>query len=385
MRAHHFVVFFTSEVTQIVLRGYDNGVHAYEVSCTARIGNPRFWWSSLGHKKHLALFGIVLLIPLVLDLTLAMVMPSRGHLTATSKQLMQPKQFEQLKQLKQLEQPKQLMHRRKLRTTGAAPTKHTKTVWKPALVTSWQWMIDHTLNINDPLDMGLEDLTGRKLNFPPPSVYDIDWESNSAKTVKALHVMNKKVICYVDVGAYENYRPDARKFPKSVIGKPDGHWESSYWLDIRRLDVLLPIMRARFQVCKSKGFDAIEPDEVDGYANDSGFSLSYADQLKYNRSIAALAHSMGLSVGLKGDIEQVPDLWRQFDWTLNEQCFEFDECGALSTYFVANGKAVFTVEYDDPYSGHRAKTSEFCPQANLANFNSMKMPLKLNGGRWPCR
>ncbi len=268
---------------------------------------------------------------------------------------------------------------------AGASSKRTKELWKPALLTSWHWMIDHALDPNDPRDMGLQDPNGKKLYVSPPTVYDIDWELNSSKTVKALHALNTKVICYVDVGAYESYRPDARKFPKAVRGKPDSHWDGSYWLDIRRLDVLLPIVRARFQVCKNKGFDAIEPDEVDGYANDSGFNLSYNDQLTYNRAIADLAHSMGMSVGLKGDVGQVRDLWSHFDWTLNEQCFEFNECGVLSKYFTANGKAVFNVEYDDPFSGHRVQTSDFCPQANAANFNSMKMPLDLNGGRWPCR
>ena len=193
------------------------------------------------------------------------------------------------------------------------------------------------------------------------------------------------MICYVDVGAFESYRPDASSFPLAVRGKKDSHWEGSKWLDIRRLDVLLPIMRARFKVCKAKGFDAIEPDEVDGYANDSGYPLTYADQLTYNRAIADLAHVLGLSVGLKGDIEQAKDLWSSYDWTLNEQCYEFSECQALSTYFVANGKAVFQVEYDDPFSGHLADPTQFCPLANAANFNSMKMPLNLDGGRHPCR
>ncbi len=266
-----------------------------------------------------------------------------------------------------------------------SPGKRFDNIWKPALATSWHWMLDHALDINDPKDMGLVDPNGKALKVAPPTTYDIDWEMNSAKTVRQLHAMNKSVICYVDVGAYETYRADAKKFPKAVRGNPDSHWEGSYWLDIRRLEVLIPIMRARFQVCKDKGFDAIEPDEVDGYANDSGFKLSYNDQLTYNRAIADLAHSMGMSVGLKGDIEQVRDLWKHFDWTLNEQCYEFEECDALTKYFIANGKAVFHVEYDDPFSGHQVKTSEFCPQANAANFNSMKMPLDLSGGRWPCR
>jgi len=267
-------------------------------------------------------------------------------------------------------------------TTTVAPTTTTAApvgVWTPALTTSWHWMIDHELDLSDPKDMGLTDRSGVPLSDPPPEVYDIDWEFNPASTVAALHAMGKKVICYVDVGVYEDYRSDAGKFPASVIGAPDVGWDGSWWLDIRQLDVLLPIMRSRFEVCKAKGFDAIEPDEIDGYSNESGFPLTYDDQLRYNRAIADLAHSLGLSVGLKGDIEQVPDLWTSFDWSLNEECFRYNECGDLATYFVQNGKAVFQVEY-----GRNADPAVFCPKAKALGFNSMKMPLALNGGRLPC-
>jgi hypothetical protein len=128
-----------------------------------------------------------------------------------------------------------------------------------------------------------------------------------------------------------------------------------------------------------KGFDAIEPDEIDGYSTDSGFPLTYDDQIRYNSAIADLAHSMGLSIGLKGDIEQVRDLWQKFDWSLNEQCFQYRECQDLATYFVANAKAVFHVEY-----AAKMDPAVFCPQAASLGFNSMKMPLNLNGGRLPC-
>jgi hypothetical protein len=250
---------------------------------------------------------------------------------------------------------------------------------------SWHWMISHPLDLDDAADMGLTDLSGTRLAAPEPAIYDIDWEANPATTVQRLHDAGKRVICYVDVGVFETYRTDAARFPKDVIGMADHHWEGSFWLDIRQLDVLLPIMRDRFEICRKKGFDSIEPDEIDGYSNVSGFPLTYNDQLRYNRAIADLAHSMGMTIGLKGDIAQVADLWSSFDWTLNEQCFEFDECEDLHTYFVANGKAVFQVEYDDPFSGHKADPATFCARANAWNFNSMKMPLNLDGGRHPCR
>jgi hypothetical protein len=136
-------------------------------------------------------------------------------------------------------------------------------------------------------------------------------------------------------------------------------------------------MQARMKMCKDKGFDAIEPDEIDGYSNDTEFGLTYADQIKYNIFIANMAHDMGMSIGLKGDIDQVKDLVGYFDWTLNEECFQYQECDLLKPFSDA-GKAVFQVEY-------AGSTASFCPTANANNWNSLLMPLALDGGRTPCR
>ena len=268
-------------------------------------------------------------------------------------------------------------------------------IWKPALNSPWQWMIDHALNVNNAKDMGLVDPKGYPLAAPVPRVYDIDGfyngqdpncnikDKNGAcvqgenDAVAALHAMGKQVICYIDAGVYESYRPDAYKFPASVIGSPDAGWNGSFWLDIRRTDILGPIMQARMQMCKDKGFDAIEPDEIDGYTNDTQFGMTYADQLNYNIFIANMAHAMGMSIGLKGDIDQVKDLVGYFDWTLNEECFQYNECNLLKPFSNA-GKAVFQVEY-------QGQTGGFCPTTNANNWNSMLMPLALDGGRTPCR
>jgi hypothetical protein len=74
-------------------------------------------------------------------------------------------------------------------------------------------------------------------------------------------------------------------------GRPslDG-WPGERWLDIRRIGVLAPIMKARIAKCARKGFDALEPDNINGYQNKSGFSLSGSDQLRYNRWFARQAH-----------------------------------------------------------------------------------------------
>jgi len=170
-------------------------------------------------------------------------------------------------------------------------------------------------------------------------------------------------------------RPDAGAFPDAVKGDSNG-WSGERWLDIRRLDVLGPIMQRRLDLCKQKGFDAVEPDNVDGYTNSTGFPLTAADQLTYNRFLATAAHARGLSIGLKNDLDQAQTLEPDFDWALNEQCFQYNECGLLKP-FSAAGKAIFEVEYNlDP--------AQFCPQARTLGIMSMKKKLSLDATQTTC-
>ncbi|HEX2912760.1 MAG TPA: endo alpha-1,4 polygalactosaminidase [Chloroflexia bacterium] len=209
--------------------------------------------------------------------------------------------------------------------------------------------------------------------LPNVTVYDIDGEHTSAETVTKLHALgpNIKVICYIDAGVYEDYRSDASRFPKSVIGKADTGWNGSYWLDIRQIDVILPIMRDRMQHwCKDKGFDAVEPDETEVWSNNSGFPITKAQNNLYNQKIAEMAHSMGLSVGLKGNTSEAPELWQYFDWSLNEQCWHFKECDKLKSSFLDHGKAVFNIEYE---------THPDCTKANTWHMNSAFRDLNLVG------
>jgi hypothetical protein len=207
-------------------------------------------------------------------------------------------------------------------------------------------------------------------------MYDIDLFDNNASVVAQLHSMGRKVVCYVDVGTWENWRPDASQFPNVVKGGSNG-WPGELWLDIRRLDILGPLMTARLQMCKNKGFDGVEPDNVDGYTNSTGLPLTYADQIAYNTYIAQAAHKLGLAVALKNDLDQAQDLLPHFDFALNEQCFEFSECAKLVP-FTAAGKAVFEVEYN-------LGTSSFCTEANALDFNSLKKNLALDAFRVACR
>lgn len=201
-------------------------------------------------------------------------------------------------------------------------------------------------------------------------VYDIDGQENDAATVAALHALgpNVKVVCYVDVGTWENFRPDEAQFPSSVLGNQNG-WPGERWLDVRQQSILLPLMKARFQSwCIDKGFDAVEPDNLDAWENNPGFPITEAENISYDLAIAAMGHAMGLSMGLKNLPENAPSIEPDFDWALDEQCFQYDECSYFETSFIPKGKAVFDVEYDQ---------APDCSSATAAHLNAQKRDLNL--------
>ena len=232
-------------------------------------------------------------------------------------------------------------------------------VWRPSPGTSWQWQLTGTIDTSFNVEM-----------------YDIDLFDTPQAVINELHAKGRIVICYFCAGSWEDWRSDANQFPDSVKGNTLSGWPDEKWLDIRRLDVLGPIMRARMDLALQKKCDGLEPDNIDGYTNNTGFDLSAEDQLNYNKWLANEAHARNLSIGLKNDLDQVIDLLPYFDWALNEQCFEYDECDALAP-FVQAGKAVFGVEYTgDP--------SVFCPEANAAGLDWLKKKLNLNAWRIDC-
>ncbi len=207
-------------------------------------------------------------------------------------------------------------------------------------------------------------------------VYDIDLFDTPAATIAALHRMGRKVVCYFSAGTYENWRPDTADFPPGVVGKPLEAWEGEYYLDIRRLEALAPVMRARMDLAVQKGCDAVDPDNVQNYLEDTGFPLTAADQLRYNRWLAAEAHRRGLAVGLKNDLPQIPELVGVFDFAVSEECFTYDQCAPLKRFVTAH-KAVFAIEYE-------ATASAVCPRANAWGFSLLLKPWDLSAWRYSC-
>jgi hypothetical protein len=244
--------------------------------------------------------------------------------------------------------------------------------WHPAVRTSWDWVLS-----------AVPSAPYRKV-----AMYDIDGFDASAADVSALHHAGIKAVCYLSAGTYEDWRPDAARFPAALLGRSNG-WSGERWLDVRDIQQpgsrLRAIMDSRLEMCRQKGFDMVELDNVDGYSNSTGFPLTADDQLIYDATLANDAHERGLSVLQKNDDQQIPKLLPYFDGALNEQCNEFQECTTAQNgsygydQYVAAGKPVFQAEYN-------LSTSGFCAADNAADFNGVRFDLDLDDRTFqPCR
>ena len=227
--------------------------------------------------------------------------------------------------------------------------------------TSWQWQING----------GAIDETVLDAVVNTKKMFDIDLFATDAATIQGLHNKGIYVVCYMETGSWENYRPDAGSYPATVLGNALSGFPSERLVDIRQLDVLLPIMAGRLDLARSKGCDGIEPDLDDTYNGyNSGFPLTMQHQLTFNRAVADLAHARGLSIGLKNGASPggvFEAAMAQFaDWALNEECNQFGECAGYQA-FIAQNKAVFQVEYTA--SGSTA--ASVCPADNAANFDGI--------------
>ena len=210
----------------------------------------------------------------------------------------------------------------------------------------------------------------------PMNIYNLDLFDTKSSDIAKLHGRGVYVMCYFSAGTMEDWRPDASNFPAEIIGSPLEDWPGEYWLDIRAIDSLEPVIVSRLDLAAQKGCDGVDPDNVNGFENETGFPLTYQDQLNFNIYLSNTAHAKGLDVGLKNDLSQIPDLVPYFDWALNEECFYFDECDALQPFHQA-GKPVFVIEYDLDFE-------DFCSQAQEMGFIAIQKNWELDEYYYSC-
>jgi hypothetical protein len=250
-------------------------------------------------------------------------------------------------------------------------------------------MLDHPLDVRAAADMG---------GAGPGAVVDIDGIINPASTVAALHRLHDKVICYVEVGAAGNYYPAAAEgvrvsyfarlkaagdLGRAVPGYPE------YYLNINAASTLAIVESMIRQQCAAKGFDAVEPDIDDSYADATGFALTEAANITYDKTLGAYAHGLGLAWGQKnGDNDRrfSAALEPSTDFLLDEECNFYRTCAIVTPPYVRAGKLVLDAEYTSDWGGDAARDlARFCPSDTSRHIDGTLFTPSLAGPRHPCR
>ena len=227
---------------------------------------------------------------------------------------------------------------------------------------TWQWQIG-----NNDIDTSIN-----------ANVYDIDLYVEQS-IIDELHAKGRRVIGYMSVGSWEDWRPDKDQFPPEVLGKDYEGWKGEKWLDIRQMDKLAPILLARLDLCKAKGFDAVEPDNMEIHTNDTGFPLTYDDQLKFALWLADESHKRGLAIGIKNAADQVKDLVGHFDFAITEDAFFYGWAEKMNP-LIESGKPVFAAEYTD-LGGDFAS---YCRRSQQLTPTLLPKERELLAGLQPC-
>lgn len=181
----------------------------------------------------------------------------------------------------------------------------------------------------------------------------------SAKPVSGLYN-----VCYVN--AFQA-QPDAlewwqKKHPDLVLrGKDkrpviDEDWNEAL-LDTSTADKrtrLAAVVGTWVDGCAKRGFQAVEPDNLDSYER-SGGRLTKAHNAAFAKLLAARAHAAGLAIGQKNTVDMLADHTKiGFDFAVAEECGEYNECGA---YAKAYSDRVFVIEYQN--SGYSRACTAF--------------------------
>jgi hypothetical protein len=163
-------------------------------------------------------------------------------------------------------------------------------------------------------------------------------------------------ICYVN--AYQTQASErrwwTRNHPNLLLRNASGgflqdpNWPGEYVLNTstaQRRRAIAAIEGRWIDGCAKKGFDAIEPDNLDSWTRKGvNHRLSRADNLALATLLTKRAHADGLAIGQKNTVE-VSRAGKQqvhFDFAIAEECQVYRECGGYRRYY---GSRVYEIEY----------------------------------------
>ena len=187
-------------------------------------------------------------------------------------------------------------------------------------------------------------------------------------------------MCYFSAGSWENWRDDKDDFPPESIGNKMDGWVGEKWVDVTNSG-LRDVVKNRIAIALSKGCHGIDPDNMDGYLHNTGFSLTKDDAKDYFRFLSTEARNNKLLIGLKNaaEIAQTSSnfVLNYADFSVAEECYYYEECDSYSV-FLNSGMPVFAVEYIE----YLDYDTNICLELESQNFSLIWSDLDLTEFQW---
>jgi len=262
----------------------------------------------------------------------------------------------------------------------------------------FQWELDEPLNIHLASETGSGALNSLGKRSGVTTVYDIDAIINPASTVTALHKLGDRAICYIEVGAAGNYYSPGEEHLKvtyyqqlsrahdlgaAMPGFPERYLNVNAPSTVKIIEAMIA------QQCSAKGFDAVEPDIDDSYTDRTGFTITEADDIRYDLTLAAYAHGLGLAWGQKNgdnDTEFSKELEPHADFLLDEECRYYQTCGIVAAPYTHARKLALDAEFAGDWRlSVPADLRRFCPADSASHVDGTLFGAALSGQRSPCR
>lgn len=189
-----------------------------------------------------------------------------------------------------------------------------------------------------------------QLGGPYPPDQDVEAVSRDRSAEPAEGLYN---VCYVN--AFQTQPGEAvtwwqKNHPDLLLKDDDGSLVIDTDWEEPLLDISTPVKRRELMAvvgpwidgCAEKGYDAVEPDNLDSYERSDDL-LTPEHAAAFAELLAERAHGRGLAIAQKNTTDVLPERGRVgFDFAVVEECAAYEECGDFAD---AYDDKVFAVEY----------------------------------------
>jgi hypothetical protein len=114
--------------------------------------------------------------------------------------------------------------------------------------------------------------------------------------------------------------------------------------------------------------------------NKNGLGLTKTDSINFIHYLAAKAHALNMSIGLKNAGDIIPNVISVVDFSVNEQAVQYDECAPF-TAFIKAQKPVFHIEYPEELKAKTVKSirEKTGPAKDAVEFSTLLKNMDLDG------